>query len=67
MADQPNAPKMASKATLAMHAVRSNMFVAGKAVADQDTKVTMPDDGPITVTAFGRTFQVTVTDVTNQD
>ncbi|MEU7787685.1 hypothetical protein [Amycolatopsis sp. NPDC049159] len=70
MTDQPHAPKIASKATLASAAVRAHIAVALRdalaAVADPDTTVTHPDGGPITVTAYGRTIQITTTDITDQ-
>lgn len=66
MTNQPYAPPIASKATLASGAVRSNITVALRGVADPGTTVTLPDDGPILVTTFGRTFQVTTTDITDK-
>lgn len=65
MTDQPNAPQIADKATLATSAVRAHITVALRAVADPDTTVTHPDNGPITVTAYGRTIQITTTDITD--
>ncbi|WP_410633350.1 hypothetical protein [Amycolatopsis sp. cmx-4-83] len=67
MTDQPYAPPIASKATIATNAVRAHVYVALKNVADVDTTVTYPDGGgPLTVTAYGHTIQITTTDITDQ-
>jgi len=67
MTEQPNAPKMADTATLAASAVRAHITVALRDVADPNTTVTLPDGGgPITVTAYGRTIQITTQDITDQ-
>ncbi len=65
MTDQPNAPKQASTATFAIKAIRAHVAVALRAVTH--IAVTLPDDGgPITVTAYGRTIQITTQDITDQ-
>ncbi|MFJ1765083.1 hypothetical protein ACIOD2_32480 [Amycolatopsis sp. NPDC088138] len=68
MTDQPYAPQIADKATLAISAVRAHITVALRNVADRGTAVTLPDNnnGPITVTAYGRTIQITTQDITDQ-
>lgn len=67
MTDQPNAPQIADKATLAIAAVRAHITVALRDVADPNTAVTLPDNGgPITVQAYGRTIEITTQDITDQ-
>lgn len=66
MTEQPYAPQIASKSTLATTAVRAHIHVALRNVADPHTGVTLPDGGPITVTAYGRTIQITTRDITDQ-
>jgi hypothetical protein len=63
MIDQPNAPQQASKSTLATTTVRAHITEALRHLADD---VTLPDGGPITVTVYGRTIQITAQDITDQ-
>lgn len=65
MTEQPNAPQIASKATLAIKAVRAHIAVALCDLAD-DISVIHPDDGPLTVTVYGRTIQITTQDITDK-
>lgn len=68
MTNQPTAPQQADKATLATRVVRAHIYVAIRDnVADDPSTVTLPDNGgPITVTAYGRTIQITTRDITDQ-
>jgi hypothetical protein len=66
MSNQPDTPQ-ADKAALAIGAVRAHIYVAVRDnVADDPAAVTLPDGGgPITVTAYGRTIQITTQDITD--
>jgi hypothetical protein len=69
MTDQPHAPQQASKSsksTLATTTVRAHITLALRDIADHGTGATLPDGGPITVTVYGRTIEITTRDVTDQ-
>lgn len=66
MTDQPHAPQQASKSDFATNTTRAHIAVALRDLVDPDTKVDHPDGGPITITAYGRTIQVTIQDITDQ-
>lgn len=66
MTSQPNAPQQASKSDFTLNATRAHLAVALRDLADPGTTVSHPDGGPITITAYGRTIQVTVQDITDQ-
>jgi hypothetical protein len=63
---QPNAPQQASKSDFTVNATCAHVALALRDLVDPGTTVNHPDDGPITITAFGRTIQVTIQDITDQ-
>jgi len=66
MTSQPNAPQRASKSDFVTSATRAHLAVALRDLADPGTKVIHPDGGPLTVTVYGRTIQITAQDITDQ-